>query len=461
MKTRDEEFAALLRWYPRRWRAAHGAVVLGTLLDEADANGCDRPSAAQRRSAAWTGLGHRLDRRVAIITAIIAAALAIVAVATMYAPTPGLSETLLEAITIDAAVRMLAIAVSLALTIVSLVATLRTRGLPAVWAVWAALGGVLTGASVVAVQLSWAVGFDAADAGIPPSPLGDALPVLLLASLLCGGATAMCASAPFVRGRFAAAAWPATFVIGGVVWAVAVGSYQAMNPPVTALCALGALVIAVDPTSAQRTAQGRTVPPVASVSTARQRRTIVLLCAVSSVLGFAAIVLCIAGPRWTSLDGTRALQVGIGLGMLAACPLAVAVALPRARLTAQSRRTGPRGSARVWAPPALWCAGLIIAASANLFASPSDSNTVFVMLQVAAVPIATGIAWWIVTIPQGTPAVRGVSAVAAGIAVMLFAATLQMLPFAAPVLATIMLVATARIPNRPRSGSHLVANPPR
>ncbi|GGA68163.1 hypothetical protein GCM10011490_18330 [Pseudoclavibacter endophyticus] len=55
-------FARLLRWYPKGWRERNGEVLLGAMLDEAERNGRDRPTAAEWRSAVVHGLGARLDR---------------------------------------------------------------------------------------------------------------------------------------------------------------------------------------------------------------------------------------------------------------------------------------------------------------------------------------------------------------------------------------------------------------
>lgn len=54
------QYLRLLRWYPRRWRRANEEVVLGTLLDNADAHGGEGPTKAEARSLRLDGLAHRL-----------------------------------------------------------------------------------------------------------------------------------------------------------------------------------------------------------------------------------------------------------------------------------------------------------------------------------------------------------------------------------------------------------------
>ena len=40
----EQYYRRLLRWYPRSWRAHHGEVLLGIMLDEAEALGRSRPT---------------------------------------------------------------------------------------------------------------------------------------------------------------------------------------------------------------------------------------------------------------------------------------------------------------------------------------------------------------------------------------------------------------------------------
>jgi hypothetical protein len=55
----EEEYRRLLRWYPRVWRHRNEEVVLGTLLESAQARGQTRLSAEDRRAIQLAGLRRR------------------------------------------------------------------------------------------------------------------------------------------------------------------------------------------------------------------------------------------------------------------------------------------------------------------------------------------------------------------------------------------------------------------
>ncbi len=57
----DAEYRRALRWYPARWRAENADVVIGTLLDIAEAEGRQRPSALERIDLALNGVGVRIN----------------------------------------------------------------------------------------------------------------------------------------------------------------------------------------------------------------------------------------------------------------------------------------------------------------------------------------------------------------------------------------------------------------
>lgn len=59
MSPLETRMRALLRWYPRSWRARHGEVMLATLLDDAEARGLDAPT----RADAWSLRVHGLSAR--------------------------------------------------------------------------------------------------------------------------------------------------------------------------------------------------------------------------------------------------------------------------------------------------------------------------------------------------------------------------------------------------------------
>jgi len=56
----EAPFRSTMRWYPRSWRKANEDVLVGTLLDAADAEGRTAPTATERRDLAVNGIRARL-----------------------------------------------------------------------------------------------------------------------------------------------------------------------------------------------------------------------------------------------------------------------------------------------------------------------------------------------------------------------------------------------------------------
>ncbi|WP_169053997.1 hypothetical protein [Agromyces sp. H66] len=75
---RVEQYRRMLRWYPSQWRAEHEAVVVGILLDQADARGEPSPRIGDRFALAVGGLrrgfGVADGRRPAVIIPLVLAA---------------------------------------------------------------------------------------------------------------------------------------------------------------------------------------------------------------------------------------------------------------------------------------------------------------------------------------------------------------------------------------------------
>lgn len=57
----EEDYRAAIRWYPPRWRREHGAAMLGTLLDGADAHGRTRPATGEVAGLRLHGLRAWVD----------------------------------------------------------------------------------------------------------------------------------------------------------------------------------------------------------------------------------------------------------------------------------------------------------------------------------------------------------------------------------------------------------------
>ena len=91
----ESRYRAALRWYPRSWRAANADAIVGTMLDQAEAEGRDVPARGELRDLASSGVGHRFELfapramrdRLALIALLLGAAASLVSfVASEWAP---------------------------------------------------------------------------------------------------------------------------------------------------------------------------------------------------------------------------------------------------------------------------------------------------------------------------------------------------------------------------------------
>lgn len=430
--SRQGEFARLLRWYPASWRRSHGEVVLGTMLDVAEAQGRDAPTRGERRAAIVDGLAHRLDRRIAIGAAVAAvgtAALVWAAQLTVSAVAAGIDPRVDSTLTgWMQAIVALSGAVP-ALAVVSLVATARVRGMRSGPVLLGGAVGVAAAIALALTMLSWSVGFEEADAGGMRSPLGAAFLVILgIAWTLAAVATAILLGEA-LRRRLGGGSYPVALGVGLVGWPFL--AYSLLSVASAVLLALGLLAVAVIATgplgAVEREGPHHTGSwTVARPALQRGRRLIIVLSSLSVAAGAAAGVFALAGSVWTGLDATQAMRVGIGAGALGAIPLALCLGV----------RRGP--GLHSWAPPILVALGLVFLALANVFGSGDGSN---LPLLLAAVPVAAAVAWGVATLPRLATG-RVVLSVATAAATLVLSPMLQMLPFVSPVIAVIVLLAT-------------------
>lgn len=91
----ESRYRAALRWYPRRWRAANADAIVGTMLDQAEAEGRSVPARGELRNLRGSGLSTRVERvapqavrdRVALVSLLLGASVALVLlVANEWAP---------------------------------------------------------------------------------------------------------------------------------------------------------------------------------------------------------------------------------------------------------------------------------------------------------------------------------------------------------------------------------------
>ncbi|MGO1955930.1 hypothetical protein [Microbacterium sp. JB110] len=173
MTSHEDRFARLLRWYPKQWRTRHGDVALSTMLDAADGEGRDTPTAAESWAAAAHGLGMRLDLRLARWCSwgalLISAALSVVLI--------GFLSQTYDALGQDIAAWAIPVSMATAaptLLTVAIVSLLRHVGaMTAPHALGALVAGLTAIAFAALEGAAFSIGFDAADAGVPAGWFGD------------------------------------------------------------------------------------------------------------------------------------------------------------------------------------------------------------------------------------------------------------------------------------------------
>ena len=178
----DDSFRRLLRWYPIWWRVANGEVLLGTLRDQAEYENRTGPSRQEVLSAVINGLGTRLDARFALWSSVGAILLSAASWSLLMfglSSIPGAGGW----------IGIITTGVAPALTLAGLIALIRFRGWVGAARALLVLG-VLTGALVLAAfaQLSWAQGFQLADAGLPQSGLAAVWGPLVVGGFILGAA---------------------------------------------------------------------------------------------------------------------------------------------------------------------------------------------------------------------------------------------------------------------------------
>ncbi|WP_424445595.1 hypothetical protein [Microbacterium sp. CH-015] len=451
--TDDDPFRRLLRWYPASWRRAHGDIVAGMLRDVAEATGGAAPSPAERRSARIEGLAHHLDRRLALVAAVAAVVLA-AAGFILYLVVPAILQSTAgvlpweggpTAMSVVAAVTIFSVPLFVAM---SLIATLRVRGLRAGPALASLVIATLATVLLAGAGASWSIGFDEADAGVARSPFAAAWLFLAAGAALLGATATAILIGTMLAGRLRG--W--AYVIGGAAGLVLAPTLMITLPsPATAgLAAIGALVLAdlgTRPPRRDTRSPAGSVPSApgwapASAAAAdspgphgraaeARSRWIAGLATTSFVLGIPAVAFAFAGSQWSALDATEAMRAGIASGALAAIPFALCVGVAR---------TGHRTRDR-WGPAALLAAAAAALAIVNA-ASDGDGNAIVWQLLLCALPIAGAVAWLLLT-SWGAGDSGGILAIGAALPVLVLALGLQLLPFLTPVAALVVAVSAS------------------
>lgn len=388
-----DAFERLLVWYPSRWRAANGEVLLGSLRDHAEHEGRTRPTRSEAASVMVNGVALRLDARVALWASVAAL------VVTAGAWIPGVGGTWGIATTGAAPV----------LAVIGMVALMRLRGWIAPPRALIALAALVSALCLAALaQLSWAEGFDLADAGLAPSGLAAAwLPLFIVAWILGSIGLAL-----LLDGALAATRVPTVGRIGisavtGGLAAPALG-IGLINPVMTGVVAAGVAVAALSRLE-RRDAKAPDAPDALGTRTgsADARRVGRSLAWVGVGGGLAGVAFALTGAQWPfgAADTTAAMGQGITIMLLASIPLFAAVGLG-----ASTRH----GRIAVWGP--LCVAVLSVFAVAVAYISAPEGEGMAPWMTLSGGLGGGALAWWITPRLRGPLAARVAVGIAAGMA---------------------------------------------
>ena len=166
----EQYYRQLLRWYPRSWRAHHGEVLLGIMLDEAEALGRSRPTVGQRWSVFLHGMGTRLGMQAALRCAVTGLILCLISFALFGIAVimEGEGDDTIFSWAYSAMTPL-----SGAVVVPGYLGLVRERGvLPAPHAFVAAAVTVLTCIVATVSNIAWMIAFAAIDTGAPVPLLG-------------------------------------------------------------------------------------------------------------------------------------------------------------------------------------------------------------------------------------------------------------------------------------------------
>lgn len=403
----EKQYRRLLRWYPRGWRALHGEVMLGMMLDhadaDADARGRTSPSVGERFAALQNGVGARLTMRCAIVSSLLAVLLATLA---FLATTWGSSfvyEADLGWVTITLSSGLAPVLVMLGVACLARERNLLTEGRALV-----VLGlSTVTFALGSLALIGFGQSFEAADAGVPDTGLGATWWALLLGSWVAGSTMSALLIEPILaRTRLhQGTALLASVALGALLAAsVAPTLITAVTPALAGVAVAVFSLMASRPTLYTRGQQApeRQIAPMRTPArpTAARRGTVRSLAIVSAVTSIVAVVFAFTGSLWpiAASDSTIAMGQGISMALFCAVPLLAAIGLvfaPRSRQAPQ----------HTWGPLALLVMSFGALAVAYLPA-PDDWNAAAPGFATSAALTGCALAWWLATRLRGPRVIR-------------------------------------------------------
>ncbi|ALV47120.1 hypothetical protein MB46_18125 [Arthrobacter alpinus] len=366
--SRHRRYAQLLRWYPQSWREENGRIVLDTLEQHASDRGIARPSISEAWSLRAHGLGERATPRwaaVAAATALVALVAASWILLSNAIMLPGAEVVRL----------LLAVFIGpLAGAIAAVVLLHRAGMLPAPAALFTASFAVPACGFAALTAASWSAGFNEADAGLGMSWFGSST---LLFLILAWTAATLSLLAPAGIVLKARRPTPLRLLLSAVIAAVLapiLGAVVLMGQVLSILGAAVVLVFALRSSRAQRLAirvetTRATAPPVlqkAAALTPQKVTTAGAAALVSLVVGLGCAVFALTGSAWSSAvtDSTRAMNLGLAGGALAAIPTAIATGMVLALR---------HGAVMRWSA-FLCCVGLVVEAAAQFLGAGHSSQ---------------------------------------------------------------------------------------
>ncbi|WP_309617883.1 hypothetical protein [Salinibacterium sp.] len=446
----EERFWRLLRWYPQEWRDRNGAALVGTMLDDAERQGRAGPSATERLSTAGYGLGTRLDERLALRAALAALVAAVAGGAVMI-------WAIYPLATAGAAwvLPVLTVALAPGLIVLGVAALARQRGLlsepRAVVAVMLTLLALVVAAIA---QVSWGMGFDAADRGVTVTGLAAGWVWLFGTAWALGAAAiAVLVDSLLYRSRLHRAASATLAILAGLLLAPAIGA-SLISPYAAGIGAAGLALLTLVPTLASRRVSHPSTQvrrAAADIST-RTRSLARLLAATTAIVSAGAVVYALTGAHWSgTADATAVMGQGITIALLSALPLLAAIGV---LVVARGR------AAHTWGP--LLFVVLALAAVAVAFRNAPAWDGMVAGFAVGSAFGGAAIAWWLATRLPGSAGTRTAIAVLIGLGYTAFLGILiaPMLAFALPLVAAAFAIWAPRRPQPDPESRDGRARPP-
>jgi hypothetical protein len=429
--TNRDPYARLLRWYPEAWRDAHGAVFLDTLREQSEHEGRTGPSGSERFAAMVSGLGARLDARVAASFAL--AGIALVAISQLVAET--LTVIVLTApqapllgtpITLTNMMFLVYFGATALLVMASMVPPARAYGL-----ISGARALLVLTVGSAALTLATAAQYARAISTIPPdenaaSGLADAWVPLAGAAIVLG-VVASWVYAEGLLGRTGLTRLP-RFGLAALATVVLVPVVEFAIIDQQIWVAVGLVVVGLSLRSV-----GAWPKPEAARGAPRHRRLVRALAGVSAVTGLFGIVYALSGATWSPLasDGTTAGAQAVVICLVGALPLVVVWGL----------RDGRHAHAvQVWGPALVL--GLAVGITTYAYGYNLVSGPLEPFLYVSSAVLACALAWWVASIVAGTGRDRWVAGASIALACVAAdgAALLPVAAFVTPLLAVILAV---------------------